>query len=119
MSEKSSDAIMLVLLGLIGASMALPYLPQGEEVRRNTYRSRNDCVADYSEAECETTPASGDGSWGYHGPTYRKDSQGHPEDPGPGRYSKEFSKPNPAVIHTESSFRGGFGNISRRFGSGG
>ena len=119
MSEKSSNTIKLVILGLFGAYIALPYLPQGEEMRRNTYRSRDDCLADYSEDQCETTFNGNGGSWGYRGPTYRADGRGHPEDPGPGRYNRETGRSNPAVIHTESSFRGGFGNMARRFGAGG
>jgi len=119
-SDKSSNTINLVILGLFGAYVALPFLPQGDEVRRNTYRSREECVADYSETQCESSSSGGgSGSWGYRGPSYYADGRGHTDDPGPGRYSRENGRPNPAVIHTETSFRGGFGNLARRLGSGG
>lgn len=124
MSEKSSNTINLVILGLLGAYIALPLLPQGDEYRRNTYRSRDECVADYSETDCEPTESggsSGGGSGGggrYRGPSYRADPSGHPEDPGPGHYKKTYGGTNPAVSGVESSFRGGFGNLARKFGAG-
>jgi len=67
-SGKSSSTINLVILGLFGAYVALPFLPQGDEVRRNTYRSREECVADYSDAECETTSLQWQRRLGLPGP---------------------------------------------------
>lgn len=120
MSDKSSSTINLVILGLVGAYVALPLLPQGDEMRRNTYRSREECVADYSETQCESwSSGGGGGSAGYRGPNYYADGRGHPDDPGPGRYRRDNGRNNPAVSHTETSFRGGFGNLARKLGGGG
>jgi hypothetical protein len=121
-NEKLSRTVNLVILGLLGTAVALPLLPQGEEMRRNVYRTKEDCLSDYSEPECEPTREGsgghGSGSW-YRGPTYRSDRTGNPNDAGPGRYQNTYGARNPSALSSESSFRGGFGNISRRFGIGG
>lgn len=120
MNEKLSRTVNLVILGLVGTAVVLPLLPQGEEMRRNVYRSKEDCLSDYSEPECEPTKEGSSGghsstSW-YRGPSYRADRSGNPNDAGPGRYQNSYGVRNPGVLNSESSFRGGFGNISRRFG---
>jgi hypothetical protein len=120
-SDKSSRIVNLVILGVFGTAIALPLLPQGEEMRRNVYRSKDDCLSDYSEPECEPTNqgnSSGGSSYWYRGPQYRADPTGNPGDPGPGRYNGANSLRSPGIANTETSYRGGFGNISRRFGIG-
>lgn len=78
---------------------------------RNYYQNRQDCVADYSEKQCEQLPGAHAGSGGggrYYGPPYRTDSPPR-DDPGSGRAGKADGK-------TSYVQRGGFGSSSRRFG---
>ena len=62
----------------------------GEDVQRNSYLSRAECIADYSEAQCnpDTPIGSSYGGTRYYGPWYRSSYSGarSADDPGPGRY---------------------------------
>jgi uncharacterized protein YgiB involved in biofilm formation len=63
--QRKTKKIVLTVMGVAAVGMiGLAMLGggdegDGEEVRRNAYRSKADCVADYSEAQCEPQQASG------------------------------------------------------------
>jgi hypothetical protein len=105
--RRRSLLVNLTALGVAGA-VAVPYLPQGNELRRNVYADRESCVRDYSPDQCEppsSSSAVGHGSW--RGPGYYSD-RSLPEakaDPGAGRIGLSGG--------TETSVRGGFGRIGQ------
>lgn len=132
---RRSDAIWLALMGAVVAGPLL-YQAMAADVRRNLYATREDCVADYSEAECprviSTHPYSPDPrerkTLRYHGPWYRDGSTARTSsDPGPGRtFERSNSSDTPgsrsaaAPTGTEPGvLRGGFGRTgSVRLGRG-
>lgn len=109
--SRRSKIVTLTLLGLVGAVIAAPYIPEGQSVRRNTYRDRESCERDYSPTQCEPGDGGGGGSSGgysrWRGPEYYEDRR-LPEasrDPGPGRTGLSSG--------VETSTRGGFGQAGR------
>jgi len=117
--RKSSSALRLVLMGAaVGGSGLLGGCDT--DVQRNRYASRADCVADYSEAQCQSdfpvgaAVAAGAATY-YFGPWYRTGvataARGS-GDPGPGRFfssgSARGSTSPPAGV--EAGTRGGFGS---------
>lgn len=119
-NQKRSLAVPLIALGgatLVGLSM----LGRGQDVQRNRYDSYEDCVQDYSNAQCQMDgPVSGGSSGGlhYYGPWYRSGGTGGAEDPGPGRSLAAGGRPSGGVGFSgprgvELGTRGGFGSIGR------
>ena len=121
--SRKSATIRLVLMGAaVGGSGLLAGC--GTDVQRNRYTSREDCVADYSEAQCRPDfpigSAIGAGVATYYfGPWYRSDPtarRGDPNDPGAGRWFSSGSSVvgggrSPATVEVGS--RGGFGSTGR------
>lgn len=106
----------IVLIG-IGAVIAMPLLLRGESMQRNVYRDYNDCVADYSEAQCERTYTSSSGTsyLGGRGPWYESEGRVTKENPGPGRsrtsaFAASGSVQARALVSVEYGVRGGFGH---------
>ena len=137
--QKKSSAVSLAIMGtaMVGA-VGLPVLFGGTDVQRNRYQSREACIADYSEAQCNPDVPNGTGSMPlgaaaatyYYGPWYRSDyrSRSDPNDPGPGRYYRGggtvsgFSSAggtSSAPSGVETGTRGGFGRSGRISARGG
>jgi uncharacterized protein YgiB involved in biofilm formation len=107
--RRRSLIVNLTLVGVAGAFVFGPMLPEGKEVRHNEYNSLSDCARDYSPAQCAPSSSGGGSGGGYwwRGPTYFA-NRTLPEaqaDPGPGRAG--------LAVRTESSMRGGFGRVGR------
>jgi hypothetical protein len=121
--RRRSLIVRLTLVGVAGAILFGPMLPEGKEVRRNQYRNQADCERDYSRAQCEAPrPSGGSGGGGggsgggvggsggggyWRGPEYVA-NRTLPEartDAGPGRGGIR--------VGTEGSMRGGFGMVGR------
>lgn len=117
-SPRHSIAVPLVLLGAFGV---LTWRGSGTDVQRNRYENLQDCVADYSQNQCQPdTPVHMHGGGGvhYYGPWYRSRaaSQGVDGDPGPGRSggsstARLYGSRGPSGI--ELGTRGGFGGHGR------
>ncbi len=106
---KKSRAITLTVLG----TLTLSGCDNGADTR-NIYKTLEDCVADYSPAECKEQPGSGNSGGATHwsGPGYRWGSSSiDAGNPGPGRAHR--------ALMTESVSRGGFGSIGHFFSGGG
>jgi hypothetical protein len=133
--QKKSSIVTLAIMGAaMTGAVALPALFGGTDVQRNRYGSRESCIADYSETQCNPDlPASGAtpgmGTY-YYGPWYRSNyrSRTAPDDPGPGRYYRGggtvsgFSSAggtSSAPTGVESGTRGGFGRGGRVSARGG
>lgn len=118
--RKSRRTANIVLIG-IGAVIAVPLLMRGESMQRNVYQDHNDCVADYSETQCERTYSGGSGTsyLGGRGPWYHTDPSSSPQnDPGQGRSRTSAFAGNStttlrAPMTIEHGVRGGFGNTGR------
>src|SRR5581483_11570407 len=52
-APKKSAAVPLVLMGAAAGVVALPALFGGTDVQRNRYATREACIADYSDAQCQ------------------------------------------------------------------
>ena len=134
--QKKSSAVTLAIMGTaIAGAVGIPYLFGGTDVQRNRYVSREACIADYSEAQCNPDmPVGGTalaaGTY-YYGPWYRSDYRARTldsNDSGPGRYyrgggtASGFSSAGgvgSAPSGVESGTRGGFGrsgSVSARGG---
>lgn len=119
---KKSAAVPLVLMGAVAGAVALPALFGGTDVQRNRYGTREDCIADYSEAQCRPDfPISGYAAGAatyYYGPWYRSNINARAKDmsdPGAGHFyhggASGFSSAGlhgPAAV--EAGTRGGFGS---------
>jgi hypothetical protein len=116
--EKKSGKVPLLLMGAVAGAVALPAMFNGTDVQRNRYGSREDCISDYSEAQCNPdAPIGTTGRTYYYGPWYRSDVSARArdsKDPGAGRY---FGSGGSAGITTppsvETGTRGGFGSSGR------
>lgn len=110
-----------ITLGLMGTLFVTGCTPEPDTLR-NTYRTREDCVADYNESECAPADRGASGDWNsnsasgsgvgvgrWYGPLYRGGGSffGR-DDPGPGR------DPNRPLLR-ETIKRGGFGQLGRFF----
>jgi hypothetical protein len=135
--QKKSSAVTLAIMGAaMTGAVGIPLLFGGTDVQRNRYASRESCIADYSEAQCNPdVPASGFVAGAamsyYYGPWYRSDYRSRTNDPndaGPGRYYRNggtvsgFSSTGgagsaPAAVETGT--RGGFGRSGRVSARGG
>ena len=119
---KKSSSVPLVLMGAMAGAVALPVAFHGTDVQRNRYASRDDCIADYSNTQCD--PDHPVGTYGpgtsafYYGPWYRSDPAARAKDssdPGSGRFYRGGTSGlgggtghGPAGVETGS--RGGFGS---------
>jgi hypothetical protein len=137
--QKKSSAVSLAIMGTaMAGAVGIPMLFGGTDVQRNRYTSRETCIADYSEAQCNpdvpngtvVAPMGGPSTY-YYGPWYRSDYRSRTSDstdPGPGRYYRGggtvsgFSSAggaSSAPAGVESGTRGGFGrsgHVSARGG---
>jgi hypothetical protein len=109
-----------VVVTLFSASSALSGCDDvGNDSRRNQYETKAECVADYSERECETQARSGGGFF-FLGPMYggRWRNQGagaFAGGGGPGRAA--LASPDGVVAHKTQTARGGFGSTGRSYSS--
>lgn len=123
--EKKSGKVPLVLMGAVAGAVALPALFNGTDVQRNRYNSREDCVADYSEAQCNPDFPLGTSTRTYfHGPWYLSDFNARTrdsKDPGPGRYFRGGGSSSGFAVapSVETGTRGGFGSSGRVSARGG
>ena len=133
--QKKSSAVSLAIMGTAMASaVGLPMLFGGTDVQRNRYSSREACIADYSETQCNPDmPVTGAvaATTYYYGPWYRSDYRSRTNDlndPGPGRYyrgggtASGFSSAggvSSAPAGVETGTRGGFGRSGRVSARGG
>jgi hypothetical protein len=121
--SRKSSTVRLVLMGAaVGGSGLLAGC--GTDVQRNRYNSREDCVADYSQAQCGpdfpvgAAAAIGAATY-YYGPWYRSDAAARlrdPNDPGAGSYFRgggAASSGTRAPTGVEAGTRGGFGSTGR------
>jgi hypothetical protein len=116
----SSTIVTLALISVGGALTLSSCQPASEgdnEARRNQYASKAECVADYSEAECETQARSGGGFF-FLGPLYRGNwrnagAGAFSNSGGPGRAA--IASPDGVVAHPTQTARGGFGSTGRSF----
>ena len=136
--QKKSSAVTLAIMGAaMTGAVGIPLLFGGTDVQRNRYTSRESCIADYSEAQCNPDVPNGSAvapmgaATYYYGPWYRSDYRSRTNDPndaGPGRYYRSggtvsgFSSAGgagsaPAAVETGT--RGGFGRSGRVSARGG
>lgn len=119
----SSTIVVLSLLGVGGALTLSSCQPQTNgttevaDQRRNEYQTRQECVADYSERECEGQARSGGGFF-FLGPMYggnwrNRGAGAYAGGGGPGRAA--LVSPNGVVAHPTQTTRGGFGSTGRSF----
>lgn len=108
--SRRSNAITLTVLGVVGAVwIADEVIPEGVEMRRNTYADRAACERDYQPSQCEPQGTVGSGGvyyGGYYGPYYSASrANATASDPGPGRTG------GLARAAVTTSYRGGFGSF--------
>ena len=131
--QKKSSTVSLAIMGTaMAGAVGLPALFGGTDVQRNRYTSREACIADYSETQCNPDVPSRRHSPGgtyYYGPWYRSDYRARtdePDDPGPGRYYRSTAQHfvvaagggvGPSGVETGT--RGGFGRSGRVSARGG
>lgn len=110
---KRSAAISLVLLGV--ASCEAPNPPEEPTIARDTYATREDCLKDWSDGECESVPgtAYASGSTYFYGP-FRFGGYGYR----PSVHASGFVLAPPSSSFAASAARASGGSISRGgFGS--
>jgi hypothetical protein len=118
-SPKRRWSSKVVVLGLISASSALSACGEVDDQRRNQYNTKAECVADYSEQECESQARSGGGFF-FLGPLYsgrwrNQSANAFATGGGPGRAA--LADPNGRVAHPTQTVRGGFGQTGRSYSS--
>ena len=105
--SRRSNAITLTVLGVVGAVwIADEIIPEGVEMRRNSYADRAACERDYPPSQCQPQGTVGGGVYygSYYGPYYSaSSSSASVSDPGPGRTG------GIARASYTTSYRGGFG----------
>jgi hypothetical protein len=108
--KRRSRAVPLLLAGTLGLSLTGC---SGTDMQRNRYASFEDCVRDYSPAQCQNNGGSGSGS--YHGPWYRsrESARGADGDPGAGRSYGSRLDAGHGPSGVELGTRGGFGSSGR------
>lgn len=110
----------VVVVSLFSASSALSGCDDvGNDSRRNQYNTKAECVADYSERECETQARSGGGFF-FLGPIYsgnwrNRGREAYAGGGGPGRAA--LASPDGVVAQKTTTTRGGFGNTGRSYSS--
>jgi hypothetical protein len=121
----SSAKVAMSLLSVGGAlSISACEPPQSSadianQERRNQYQTQAECVADYSEKECEPQSRSGGGFF-FLGPMYggnwrSRGASAFAGGGGPGRAA--LASPNGVVAHPTQTTRGGFGSTGRSYSS--
>ena len=110
MSRKSSARVTLVLIGLAALTGC------SDEERRDVYRTREDCLADWGNKPEDCTPASeprhaGTGFW--YGPMYANRPGGGSSWMGRGGSSSSRSIGSSSSGSSSSVSRGGFGSSGR------
>jgi uncharacterized protein YgiB involved in biofilm formation len=104
--RKSSTRVTLVLIGVAARAGC----GRGDDQRRDVYRSREDCLADWGNTPQDCTPASDAAHRGlgyFYGPAYLYHSRSGPT----------WSRGSHAIGSTSShTSRGGFGRSGRSFG---
>lgn len=99
--SRRSNAVTLTVLGVIGAVWILDeVIPEGVEMRRNTYADRVACERDYPPSQCEPQGTAGVYYSSYY---YASGATATAGDPGPGRTG------GIARASFTTSYRGGFG----------
>jgi hypothetical protein len=130
-SDWSSTLVVLSLLSLGAVGTVASCQPDNRvqgpaetSQKRNLYQSKEACVADYSEAACESyNSGSSSGAGGvffFRGPPYPASwrSAGQAFDSansGPGRAA--LASPDGVVAHPTQTMRGGFGSTGRSYSS--
>jgi hypothetical protein len=90
---------------------------------RNQYADKEQCVEDYSEAECRPAGASSGSGLFYFGPWYRSNWRSYTGagDAGPGRYAKAspsgLPRPGVQIAGGGQMQKGGFGATGRSYSS--
>jgi hypothetical protein len=121
----SSAKVAMSLLSVGGALSitACEPAPSASEIanqeRRNQYQTQAECVADYSEKECEPQARSGGGFF-FLGPIYggnwrNRGASAFAGGGGPGRAA--LASPDGVVAHPTQTTRGGFGATGRSYSS--
>jgi uncharacterized protein YgiB involved in biofilm formation len=120
--SKRSWSSKVVVLSLFSVSGSLAGCDDaGDDGRRNQYNSQAECIADYSERECEPQARSGGGGgFFFLGPIYRGNWRSQPAGTyagggGPGKAA--MASPNGVVAHPTQTTRGGFGSTGRSYSS--
>jgi hypothetical protein len=135
--EKKDWSSTIVVLSLLGVGTALtvsscqpakrsPYAGSSysstqQDERRNQYRSRAECEADYNATECEaSSSSSGNAGVYYLGPRYYGNwrtygPNAYANGGGPGRAA--LASPDGVVAHPTQTTRGGFGSTGRSYSS--
>ena len=106
--RKSSSHVTLVLIGVA----ALGGCGGGDDTRRDVYRTREDCLADWGNKPQDCTPATEDRHRGmgyYYGPSYTHTS---------GTSGSSWGRSGTSrAIGSSSVSRGGFGSSAHSSGS--
>jgi hypothetical protein len=108
--RKSSSRVTLVLIGVA----ALSACGNDEEQKRDVYKSREDCLADWNNKPADCTPATESrhaGSGFFYGPYYYGSSRGSNSS------WTGNARPASRIGSMSSPSRGGFGSSGRSFGS--
>lgn len=118
--RKWSSKVVVLSLASLGGALAVsacePEIDTSE--RRNQYQSKAECVADYSERECEQQTRSGGGGFFFLGPIYtgnwrNRGAGAYAGGGGPGRAA--LTSPNGVVAQPTQTTRGGFGATGRSY----
>lgn len=97
-----------IALGVFGSLMTYSLVtnPNNSSLMRNHYASREQCLRDYTAAQCSYNGGAGPSA--YYGPYYRS-SYATADDPGPGRTAAASGESTAA----SRVVRGGFGATAR------
>jgi len=113
--RKSSSQVTLVLIGVAALGGC-----GGDDTRRDVYRSREDCLADWGNKPEDCTPATEERHRGrgyFYGPhyTYRSGTSGSSW--GHSSSGRSIGGSGSRSIGSSSTSRGGFGSSARSSGS--
>lgn len=101
-----SEFLPWIVLGtLVTFSTCSRINQENNAERRNYYTSREQCLRDYTDAQCRSAGSSSGGV--YYGPYYRG-GRAAADDPGPGRTAV-----NGESAAASRTMRGGFGTTAR------
>lgn len=106
------------ILNVSGCEQPFDGQSASSEQRRNQYQTKAECVADYSEKECEQQTRSGGGGFFFLGPLYmgnwrNRGASAFAGGGGPGRAA--MASPTGTVAHPTQTTRGGFGATGRSY----
>jgi hypothetical protein len=120
--SKRSWSSKVVVASLFSVSGSLAGCDDvGDDSRRNQYNTQAECIADYSERECEPQARSGGGGgFFFLGPIYRGNWRSQPAGTyagggGPGKAA--MASPDGVVARSTQTTRGGFGASGRSYSS--